>query len=183
MSEREEYAVVLDFLPNGHPLDKRPSHRKSAIAQVIGKTKFALLEVVPKPDVHLQIGAEVYIGEGKREHVHHIEGRIPLDKLTNTASGELSHVVERLVSENESRFVEFFNKSQPLSTRMHSLELLPGLGKKHMWEVLEERRDGDFTSFANIKDRVKLLPDPAKLVIRRIMAELSGKEKHRLFTE
>ncbi len=183
MSEREEYAIVLDFLPNGHPLDKRPSHRKTAIAQVIGKTKFALLEVVPKPDVHLNIGDEVYIGEGKREHIHHIEGRIPLDKLTNTASGELSHVVERLVSENEPRYVEFFNKAQPLSTRMHSLELLPGLGKKHMWEVLEERRDGDFTNFANIKDRVKLLPDPGKLVIRRIMAELAGKEKHRLFTE
>lgn len=183
MSEREEYAVVLDFLPNGHPRDKRPSHRKSAIAQVIGKTRFALLEVVPKPDVHLNIGDEVYIGEGKRDKVHHIEGRISLDRLTNTAQGELSHVVERLVEENEPRYVEFFNKAQPLSTRMHSLELLPGLGKKHMWEVVEERRDGDFESFEQLKKRVKLLPEPKKLVIRRVMAELSGNEKHRLFTE
>ncbi len=183
MSDREQYAIVLDFLPHGHPLDKRPSHRKTAVAQVIGKTRFALLEVSPKPDVHLNIGDEVYIGEGKREHIHHIEGRIPLDKLTNTANGELAHVVERLVTEHEERFVDFFNNAQPLSTRMHALELLPGLGKKHMWEVLEERKDGPFTSFANVKERVKLLPDPAKLVIRRIMSELSGKEKHRLFTE
>ncbi len=183
MVGREEHAVVLDFLPEGHPLDKRPSHRKSAIAQAIGKTRFSLLELVPKEGVFLNIGDEVYIGEGKRDKVHHIEGRITRDKLTNTASGELQVVIARLVKESEQRFIEFFNKAQPLSTRMHSLELLPGLGKKHMWEVIEARRDGDFESFADIRKRVKLLPDPQKLIIRRIMAELSGNEKHRLFTE
>lgn len=183
MGNREENVIVLDFLPEGHPLDKRPSHRKTAVAQTIGKTKFALLELAPKPGVFLNIGEEVYIGEGKREKVHHIEGRIPIDKLTNTAQGELEHVVSKLVDENEKQYVEFFNNAQPLSTRMHSLELLPGLGKKHMWEVVEERRGDPFQSFDDIRKRVKLLPDPKKLIIRRIMAELSGNEKHRLFTE
>lgn len=183
MAQREQTAIVLDFLPDGHPRDRRPSHRKSAIAQVIGTSRFTLLDIAPKPDVFLNIGDEVYIGDGPREHVHHIEGRIGLDKLTNTASGELKHVVERLVTDNESRYVEFFNKAQPLSVRMHSLELLPGLGKKHLWEVLDARKEGDFTSFEELKKRVKLLPDPKKLIISRIMKELQGDEKHKLFTD
>ena len=183
MAEKEEYAIILDFLPEGHPLDNRPSHRKTAIAQALGKTKFALLELVPKPGIFLNIGQEVYIGEGKRDHVHHIEGRIPLNKLTNTAQGELNFYVEDLVRNNQPVFVAFFNKAQPLSTRMHSLELIPGLGKKHMWEIIDERKIGDFKDFDDIKKRVKLMPDPQKLVIRRIMQELGGNEKHRLFTE
>ena len=67
MSEKEEYAVILDFLPNGLPMDTRPSHRKSAIAQAMGKSRFTLLELVPKKEVFLNPNEEVYIGEGKRE--------------------------------------------------------------------------------------------------------------------
>ncbi len=66
---------------------------------------------------------------------------------------------------------------------MHTLELLPGLGKKHLIEFLDKREDADFTSFADIRERVKLMPDPEKLVLRRIMLELEGKEKHHLFVE
>ncbi len=66
---------------------------------------------------------------------------------------------------------------------MHQLELLPGLGKKHMWQILESRKDKEFESFADIKKRVKLMPDPEKAIIRRIVAEIGGKEKHRIFVE
>ena len=45
---KEEIAIVLDFLPNGYPFDKRPSHRKTAIAQALGKEHLILLELVPK---------------------------------------------------------------------------------------------------------------------------------------
>ena len=77
----------------------------------------------------------------------------------------------------------FRSKAQPLSTRMHQLELLPGLGKKHMWQILESRDEKPFESFADLKNRVKLLPDPEKAVQRRISQELEGKEKHRLFVD
>jgi putative nucleotide binding protein len=183
MSEKEEYAVVLDFLPNGLPMDPRPAHRKSALAQAMGRSKFTLLEIVPKKDVFLAPNEEVYIGEGKRDKVHHINGRISLEQLTNTARSELQFLIVENIKQNEQRYVEFFNKAQPLSTRMHTLELLPGLGKKHMWEILQQRDDGDFTSFLDLRNRVKLMPDPEKLILRRIMAELEGKEKHKLFTD
>ena len=123
------------------------------------------------------------MGEGKREHIHHIVGKLPMDRLTPTAKSELDFVVKDLVKKNEKRFVDFFNEARPLSTRMHQLELLPGLGKKHMWEVIEARRDKPFESFEDIRKRVKLMPDPEKAIAKRIMEELSGKEKHRLFVE
>ncbi len=180
---REEYAVVLDFLPNGYPFDTRPIHRKTAIAQAVGKDHFSLLELVPKKGVFLQPYQEIYIGEGKREEIHHIIGKLPLDRLTGTAKKELSFVVKDVVKKNQDKFIEFFNKSQPLSTRMHQLELLPGLGKKHMWQILEERKGDPFKSFEDLKKRVKLLPDPEKAIVKRVLKELDGKEKYSLFTE
>jgi len=179
--KREEDAIVLDFLPNGYADDNRPSHLKTAIAQAIGKTNMALLELIPRKDIFLQPYEEVYVGDGKRDKIHHVAGKIPVSKLTITAKGELEHVLKIIIKERESEFVQFFNKSQPLSTRMHSLELLPGLGKKHMWEIVEERRGDDFKSFADIKARVKLIPDPEKLILKRVLKELEGDEKHKLF--
>lgn len=180
-SGREETAIVLDFLPNGYPFDSRPSHRKTAIVQAIGKEHFSLLELVPKKGIVLQPGKEIYIGEGKRDDIHHILGKLMLSKLTSTAKSELEYVVNDIVDKNEKRFVNFFNKAQPLSTRMHQLELLPGLGKKHMWQIIEARRDKEFESFEDIRNRVKLMPDPKKVIIKRIMNELNGIEKHALF--
>lgn len=180
---REEIAVVLDFLPHGYPFDNRPSHRKTAIVQAIGKEHFALLELVPKKDVFLQPLADVYIGEGKRDQIHHIIGKLPMERLTATAKNELDFVIKDIIHKNEKRFVEFFNKAQPLTTRMHQLELLPGLGKKHMWEIIEKRDEKPFSSFADIKERVKLMPDPEKAIMKRILAEMSGQEKHRVFVE
>jgi len=65
---------------------------------------------------------------------------------------------------------------------MHQLELLPGLGKKHMWEILEAREEKPFESFEDIKKRIKLMPDPKRIIIKRILQELEGNEKHRIFT-
>jgi putative nucleotide binding protein len=179
--DMEEAVIVLDFLPNGYPSDTRPMHMKTPIVQALGKEHFTLLELVPKKGVFLQPYEEVYIGEGKRDKIHHITGKLNVEKLTSTANSELKYVVKNLVEKNEKRFIDFFNKAQPLTTRMHQLELLPGLGKKHMWEILEERKDKPFESFADLKKRVKLMPDPENAVIKRIINELQGKEKHLIF--
>jgi putative nucleotide binding protein len=181
--KKEEEVIVLDFLQNGYPFDKRPMHLKTPVAQGIGTSKFSILEIVPRKGIFLQPYERVYIGEGKRDKIHHINGRIEVKKLTHTARSELIHVVTDLVKENEQRFVEFFNKAQPISTRMHVLELLPGVGKKHRDEILMERKVEDFTSFADMKKKVKLMPDPITAVVKRIMSELEGKEKYYLFTE
>ncbi|MBS3135288.1 DUF655 domain-containing protein [Candidatus Woesearchaeota archaeon] len=182
-SVKEEYAIVLDFLPNGHPFDARPAHIKTPIAQAIGKDHFILLELVPKKDVFLQPLEEVYTGEGKREKIHHIYGKINYEKLTHTARSELDHVVKELIKKHEPRFIEFFNKAGPINMRRHQIELLPGIGKKHMMELLEQRQEKFFENFEDIRKRVKLLPDPEKIVIRRIISELKGEDKYKVFVE
>ncbi len=180
---KEEVAIVLDFLPNGYPLDPTPSHRRNPIIQAVGKSRFALLELIPKKEVFVQPYEEVYIGEGKRDKVHHIAGRLSPDKLTATARSELEFVIGEAIAKDEKQYVDFFNKAQPLTMRMHQLELLPGVGKKHMWEIIEAREEKPFESFDDIRARVRLLPDPRKVVIKRIMNEIMGEEKHHLFTD
>lgn len=182
-TSHEEKAIVLDFLPNGYLSDKRPMHVKTAIAQAIGSEHFVLLELVPKKDISLQPNDIVYIGEGKREQIHHINGRLPQEKLTTTARAELEFAVAKRVKENEKTFVDFFNTAQPLSTRMHSIELIPGMGKKRMWEILGERKEKPFESFAEMRKRLKLIPDPEKAIMRRILDEILTEQKHYLFVK
>lgn len=180
---KEERAIVLDFLPNGYPDDLTPSHRKSPIIQAIGKEHLTLLELTAKKESFLQPYEEIYIGDGKRDKVQHVIGKLQLEKLTTTAVRELEFVIHDIVRKNEKKFVDFFNKAQPLTTRMHQLELLPGLGKKHMWEILERRSEKDFESFIDLRERVRLMPDPEKIIVKRIMSEIAGKEKHHVFID
>ncbi len=177
---REENAIVLDHLEHGYPFEQAAV--KTAIVQALGASHLTLLELIPKKGTILQPMQKVYIGEGKREEIHHIKGKIPVEKLTATAGNTLMEAVEEIVTAQEARFVEFFNKAQPLSMRMHQLELLPGLGKKHMWEVLNARKEKPFENFEDIRNRVKLLPDPKQLIVKRIIAEIEGKEKYRIFS-
>jgi len=176
---REEEVIVLDFLPNGYPNSDIPLFRRTAIAQAVGLNHFTLLELVPKKGIFLQPLEKVYIGEGKREKIHHIGGKLKYEKLTETAKSELEHIVKELISKNHKQFIDFFNNASALTIRMHQLELLPGLGKKHLKSILEERENKPFESFEDIKNRAKI--DPEKLVIKRILEELEGNQKHYLF--
>lgn len=174
---RDENVIVLDFLPHGHPVGK-----PEPIAQVLGEKYFSLLEVVIRRDVTVKHGDRIYIGEGKRDKADHIKRRITANDLTTFAKTELPHLVEEFVSKNEQTFVEFFNKAQSITTRLHQLELIPGFGKKHMWDIINERKKGEFKSFEDLKKRVKLLPDPKTAIIKRVMKELENEEeRYRLF--
>jgi len=177
MFYKDESAIVLDFLPKG-----RAAGKPEALAQVLGINYFGLLEVVIKPDAPVKSGDKVYIGEGERKDVERIKRRISSNELTTLAKSELHFVVEKIVKENEAKYVEFYSKSQPLSTRLHSLELLPGIGKKHMWDIIGERKKGPFKSFDDLKSRVKLLPDPIGMIVKRILMEIENEnERYRLF--
>ncbi|MEM1988703.1 MAG: DUF655 domain-containing protein [Candidatus Woesearchaeota archaeon] len=179
---KEEWAIVLDFLPNGKLKKDLASFENKAIAQVIGIDKFTLLEVIPKPGVTLEIGEKVYIGAGKREKINHILNRIDFNELSPLAQKNLQDIVEKIVLENESKFVDFYNTAPPINARSHTLMLLPGLGKKHLSQLLNERDIEPFKSFQDIKNRIDLLPDPVKMIVKRIIEELkSNEEKHYLF--
>ena len=96
---KEEYAIVLEYLPHGYPLEKK----MIPLAQAIGETNLTLLE------------------------------------------------------------------------------LIPGLGKKHMQEILKQRKEKEFKSFEDMKKRVQNLPDPEKAIEKRIFQELTVFERYNLF--
>jgi putative nucleotide binding protein len=119
---------------------------------------------------------------GVREKISHIIGRTEYEGLTSTAKIELPVAIESIVASNKSKFIQFFNTAQAVTTRMHSLELIPGIGKKFTWSILEARERKSFESFEDMKERIGL-SDPAKLIVKRVLEELVEKNiKYRLFT-
>jgi putative nucleotide binding protein len=149
--------------------------------QGIGEKFFNLLEVVVRDGITVKVGDRLYVGDDKRNEVKYIRGKIDYSVLTNYSKSEIETIVMKLINENEKRFVDFFNTAKPLTTRLHSLELLPGIGKTHMWQIINQRRKKPFESFKDLQDRVEMLPDPKKIIARRILIELEGKDRYKLF--
>jgi putative nucleotide binding protein len=176
----EEYAYILDYLPHGRP-GSRPGYRAGALVQVVGEEYFTLLEAIAKEGGILKTYDRVYVGKDAREKITYIIGRISYDELTGNAKMELPAVVEKMVINREKWFVIFFNTTQAITPRMHALELIPGIGKKYMWQILDEREKRPFQSFDDLQQRANM-PNPAKLITKRILEELAGESKYRLFT-
>ena len=175
--KKDEWVIVLDFLSHGH----YGMDRSQPVAQVLGEEYFSLLEVIIRDNITLNIHERIYIGDKKREKVKYIRGRIEPNDLTVAAKEELSDVIEKIINEHPDRFLEFFNNSGQITTRLHKLELLPGVGKRHLWSIIEERKRKPFESFDDLKKRVTLLPDPEKILVKRILDELDNKDKYRVF--
>jgi len=181
LKKYEEYAYVLDYLPYGRPSSDRPRHVAIPTVQVIGESYFTLLEAELKSGAETSPHERIYIGKDRREKVNRIMGRISYEELTATAKAELQPVLEELTKNQELRFLDFFNQAQAVTPRMHALELLPGIGKKSMWQIVNERERKPFVSFKDIRERTGV-SDPIKIVAKRILEELSQESKYRLFT-
>ncbi len=180
----EEYAYVLDFLPHGRPGVRptgRAGYRAGALVQLVGEEFFTLLEALVKDGVIAKAHDRLYVGRESREEITYIIGRIGYDELTAAGRMELSSVITRIVLSREKWFIDFFNNARAITPRMHALELIPGIGKKYMWQVINERERKSFETYEELQKRTEL-PNPIKLVTKRIMEELEGGSKYRLFT-
>ncbi len=181
--EKEDFAYVLDYLPYGRPDDPRPIYLKKPLVLGVGEKYFVLMEMMPKENVIPKIEDRVYIGEADRPVIDHVKRRIAYNELTHSAQAELPVLIEKIILTDEKRFVSFFNEAYPITTRLHMLELLPGIGKKLMWGIIEERKKGNFESFKYLVNRVKGLHAPEKLIANRVLEELKDDNiKYRIFT-
>jgi putative nucleotide binding protein len=181
--EKEEYAWILDYLPYGSNDDKRPSYQKKPLVQAVGEKHFVLMELVPKEGKIPDIQARVYIGDGDRDIIDHVKHRITHNDLSHGAQLELPYILEMTVKHHEDRFVQFFNDAHPITNRLHMLELLPGIGKKLMWAIIDERKKGTFKSLKELHERVGGVHSPEKIIVNRIIEELKDENiKYRLFT-
>jgi putative nucleotide binding protein len=178
----EDYAYVLDYLTQGRATDSK--FRREPVAYALGAAEFKLFELVPKPGAQMTVGQRVYIGRemDQKTEIMGVKRRISYNELTSAAQKELPFVIEQAVKDQEQRFVDFYNKAEAITTKFHMLELLPGLGKKTMWALVEEKKRGAFKSFEDMEKRIPVLRQPIHLIAQRILKELENPgEKYRLF--
>lgn len=171
----EDYAYVLDYLAEGRPDERGYKHESLVLA--LGRDELKLFELIPKEDANIMIGEQVYIGKEleEREKIKHVKRRIRWDELTHAAQSEVPYILDEIIDEKEDEFLEFYNKARPITKRYHMLELLPGLGKKKMDAILNERKeDGSFADFEELTERVEMIHKPMKLIKDRIMKELKN---------
>ena len=174
----EEYAYVLDFTLRGKSNTVRG--REGIIIQAIGEERLTLLELLGVQNMSFEVGERVYIGREGRNKVMRVLGRLDYPNITQSAKNELPNIVEIIVVANEKRFIDYMNISQPITPRIHALELIPGIGKTYMMTIIKERDKKRFESFEDIQNRVGLR-DPAKLISKRIIDEIAGEARMNLF--
>jgi len=180
--EDASIAVLLDYLPHGRPDDDRPRYQKSPLAYALGVDEFRLLELTLNDEADVSVGDRVVVEPSSaRETVTRVRD-VEYDDLSNNAISELEYVVEDVVEGDEQRFVGFFNDAQPITLRLHQLNLLPGIGKKLRNNILDERKRGPFESFEDLTDRISGLHNPKQILVDRIMEELREEDlKYRTF--
>jgi putative nucleotide binding protein len=166
------FAVVLDVLPHGRSDDDRPRYEKSPLAYALGEENFRLVELRLADGSDVSIGDRVVLAPtDERGDVEEVRD-IGYDALSNTALSELEYVVDEIITEHESRFVDFYNEAQPITIRLHQLNLLPGIGKKLRNNILDQRKRGPFEDFEDLEERISGLHNPKDILAERIMSEL-----------
>ncbi len=176
----EEYAYVLDFVERGKSSTVRG--REGIMVTGIGEDRLTLLEILGVPDSSFEVGERIYIGKEGRTKVLSVLGKMVYQKISSTAQNELEGVVEIIVNQNEKKFIDYINHSQPLTPRIHALELIPGIGKTYMKLMLEEREKNKFESFEDLQNRVGL-KEPMKQICKRILEEITGETRMNLFVK
>ena len=97
----EDFAYVLDFLPEGYPSDPHSRHLREPIIQSIGETFFTLLELSVKRNTDFQLHDRIKIGRGDREVVNHVKSRLRASDLTFTAKTELPNVLKTILDKQD----------------------------------------------------------------------------------
>lgn len=176
--------IIIDLLLHGHPEENKPSWSKTPIAQVITFPDFVLYEVKMNRDSDIKVQEKATYEEFmKKNKLREVLKKIDYKDLTNTSKALLQQILEQQIINFESEFINFFNNSTSITPRMHALKLLPGVGQKHMWEILNARNRQKFTTFQDISDRTSI-SNPIKLIAQRIIKELQREGvKYYLFSK
>jgi putative nucleotide binding protein len=176
----EEFAYILDFLPQGAP--SAGFSKKEPLCYAVGEEEFKLFELVTKPNAVVAIGARTFIGKDsetqKRDMIDHVKRRITFNELTSNAVSELEFAITDIVMSHQDKYIKFFNEAEAISMRKHLLEELPGLGKKSMTAILDERKKGNFKDFEDLATRAGI-KTPEKLIVARILLEIEDPERKR----
>lgn len=187
MSERDTEdedisVVILDYFPRGRVGDDRPQYQKSPLAYAVGVQNFGLYELTIEDDADLSIGDEIPLDSPDEQAQIADAYDADYEALSSNAQSELEYAIEDIIDADERRFVDFYNDAQPITLRLHQLNLLPGIGEKLRNNILDERKRQPFETFDDLKERVSGLHDPKELLRKRIVEEMTEEDtKYRIF--
>ena len=174
----EDYAYVIDYIPRGKSVIIR--EREGPLVQAIGEDRLTLLEILGNNTSDFKPGERIPIGKENRSKIVSVLGKLEYSELTNEAKNELQSVLETMIRNNEQKYIAYFNELQPITPRLHALELIPGIGKTFMKQIVNQRERKKFDSFEDLEKRVGVR-EPVRLLARRIVEELSGGSRITIF--
>ena len=173
-------AVVLDYLAHGRADDERPQYRRQPVAYAVDEDSFALYEIALADGETVGIGDRIPT-DGSDDSIDRMR-EAEYGDLSSGAQAELEYVIEDIVAGDEQRFVDVYNDAQPITLRLHQLNLLPGIGEKLRNAILDQRKRGPFEDFEDVEQRVSGLHDPEGVIVDRILEEIKETDhKYRLF--
>ena len=176
----EEYAYVLEHRSRAKSTTVRG--RTGVIVIALGEERLTLLEILGIENSTFDIGERIYIGKEGRTKVQSVLGKMDYGKISDATKNEIPKMVESIVTTNEKKFVDYINNAQPLTPRVHALELIPGIGKTYMNVIIKERENKQFENYDDIETRAGL-KEPIKHMTQRIVEEISGEARMNLFVK
>ena len=150
------------------------------MVQAIGEDRLTLLELLAINNVKFYPGERIYIGKDGSSKIESVLGRLNTEELRDDSKNNLSTVVKSMISFNEAKYLRYFNELQPLTPRLHALELIPGIGKIFMKQIINEREKKPFSSFEDLQNRIHIR-EPMNLIAKRIVDELMGQSRIKIF--
>ncbi|MFW9906623.1 MAG: DUF655 domain-containing protein [Candidatus Thorarchaeota archaeon] len=169
---------IIDYYPQGKSLSRR-SEDYNPLVVVITVEKFHFYDVILTVGSKYSIGEDLLLSPRNRNILRLIQVRY--NQLSSSALSNLPTIIRKIVIVSESHYINFLNKAHPLTSQMHQLQLLPGIGQKRLWMILEARKSNPFSSFSDFSTRTNI-SDPMSIFTNRILLELEDSPKYYLFT-
>ncbi|MHA2369020.1 MAG: DUF655 domain-containing protein [Candidatus Hodarchaeales archaeon] len=175
----KQFGLVVDLFPSGRSSIVRSRAQQSSkpVAHVLDD-RFSLWELTLANRNSYDKGFKKPI----KFHRTQIARQLQFEDLSQSAQGEVHFAVEKIISRKPNRFLDFFNKAESISPRLHQLRLLPGIGTARMWKILEARKNKRFTSVEDLKERTGLA-DPLGMVAQRVIDEIKEQPNHPIFVQ
>lgn len=171
---------ILDILEHGHIKDGRSG--QFPLVQAIETPDFNLFELSYKRGEEIKLQDKVVLGPNSI--VGKVRKRLKYHNLTTTAKDLLQSTIEIHIEDSEPYYLNFLNTAGPITTKRHKLNLLPGVGQKLLWEIIDQRNKKPFESYLDFDERIKSIHNVKNLIAKRILNEMiDDEEKHYLFVK
>lgn len=173
-------SYIIDFYPQGKSLSRKRSNDYNPLAVIVTANYFEFYDVILSFGSEFSTREQLIIKSNDKK-IRNLS-KVNFGQLSSSALDILPSVIKNIVVAFETRYIKFLNQAHPLTTQMHQLRLLPGVGQKRMWVILEARKKAPFKSFNDFSERTGI-SDPISLFSGRILSEIDTSPKYCLFTK